>query len=68
MHLCVIKQQQLKFRIMKLVNDYSRAELEIAILENDLENDFGGLEFILIMTDEEIKEKLIEWIMSGDEA
>lgn len=53
---------------MKLVNDYSRAELEIAILENDLENDFGGLEFILIMTDEEIKEKLIEWIMSGDEA
>lgn len=49
----------------------SRAELEIEIIEDeDLYNYFGGdanLDNINKMSDEEVREKIREWIIEGDE-
>jgi len=47
----------------------TRADLEVAILQNNLEDTerFGGIENIMKMSIEEIREKLTEWIFEGDE-
>ena len=53
---------------MNFVENMNRAELEIAILENNLEDTyFNGLDAIIKMSDDEIRERLTEWIIEGDE-
>ena len=51
------------------LNTSTRAELEVAILEHDLEDAlFGGLDAIMKLETEEIREKLINWVVEGNEA
>lgn len=53
---------------MTNINTATRSELEIAIFENDLENTlFGGLDAIIAMSTEEIREKLTNWVIEGNE-
>ena len=53
------------------IETMSRTDLEIAILsDNDLYNYFGGdanLSKVIKMTDEEVREKIREWILEGNE-
>ncbi len=53
------------------IETMSRAELEIAILsDNDLYLYFGGdanIANVIKMSDEEVREKIREWIIEGDE-
>jgi hypothetical protein len=65
-YLCsVIKTKE----IMTDLNKANRADLEIAILENDLDETlFGGLDNVIAMDTEEIREKLINWVIEGNEA
>jgi GTP cyclohydrolase III len=53
------------------IETMSRAELEIAILsDNDLYLYFGGdanMANVIKMSDEEVREKIREWILEGDE-
>lgn len=53
------------------IETMSRTDLEIAILsDNDLYNYFGGdanLSNVIKMTDEEVREKIREWILEGNE-
>lgn len=54
---------------MTNLNTANRADLEVAILENDLDETlFGGLDNIMAMDTEEIREKLINWVIEGNEA
>ena len=54
------------------IETMSRAELEIAILsDNDLYLYFGGdanMANVIKMSDEEVRDKIREWILEGDEA
>ena len=51
------------------VNTADRPQLEIAIFENNLEYSlFGGLDAIIAMSTEEIREKLLNWVIEGNEA
>jgi hypothetical protein len=51
------------------LNKANRAELEVAILDNNLEDTlFNGLDSIIEMGTEEIREKLINWVVEGNEA
>ena len=55
--------------IMTDLNTATRAELEVAILEHDLEDTlFGGLDAIMKLETEEIREKLMNWVVEGNEA
>lgn len=53
------------------IEKMSRAELECEILVNDdLYAYFGGdaeLSHVIKMTDDEVREKIREWILEGDE-
>jgi hypothetical protein len=53
------------------IETMSRAELECEILENDeLYQYFGGddnIDEVIRMSDEEVREKIREWIIEGDE-
>jgi len=50
------------------INKANRSELEIMILNADLEDTlFDGLDAITKMDTEEIREKLINWILENDE-
>ena len=49
------------------VEKMDRADLEIAIIENDLIELFGGGDLIIAMSTEDLREKLIEWIIEGNE-
>ena len=54
---------------MTNLNTANRADLEVAILENDLDETlFGGLDNIMAMDTEEMREKLINWVIEGNEA
>lgn len=57
---------------MKTIDMMGRAELECEILSNDdLYTYFGGddnLSKISKMTDFEVRSKILEWIMKGDES
>lgn len=57
---------------MKAIDTMSRAELECEILSNDdLYAYFGGddnLSAISKMTDFEVRSKILEWIVEGDES
>ena len=47
----------------------TRADLEVAILDNDLDETlFSGLDDIMSMDTEEIRKKLINWVIEGNEA
>lgn len=53
---------------MTNIDTASRAELEIAILEHDLEDTlFGGIDNILIMSTDKIREILGAWVEEGNE-
>jgi GTP cyclohydrolase III len=53
------------------IETMSRAELECAILsDNDLYQYFGGdanIANVIKMSDEEVREKIRQWIIDGDE-
>ena len=49
------------------LNKANRAELEVAVLENDLIETFGGLQELLKMETEILRDKLINWVIEGDE-
>jgi hypothetical protein len=54
---------------MTNLNTATRAELEVAILEHDLEDTlFGGLDAIMNTDTEDIREKLKNWVIEGNEA
>ena len=64
-----ICREQLKITIMTDLNKANRADLEVAILENDLDETlFGGLDNIMAMETEEMREILINWVIEGNEA
>lgn len=52
---------------MTNLNTASRADLEIAVLENNLENLFGGLDSIISLDTEVLREKLIAWVIENNE-
>ena len=63
----IIKTQ--KDKTMTNLNTANRADLEVAILENDLDETlFCGLDNIMAMDTEEMREKLINWVIEGNEA
>jgi hypothetical protein len=50
------------------LNTATRADLEVIILENDLEDTlFNGFHDIMKMDTEKIREKLINWVIEGNE-
>ena len=54
---------------MTNINTASRTELEIVNLENDLENIlFDGIDSVMSADTDKIRQKLIEWIIEGNEA
>lgn len=54
---------------MTHLNTASRAALEIVIIENDLEETlFDGIDSIIAMDTEAMREKLINWVIKGGEA
>lgn len=53
---------------MTNLNTANRNEMEVTILENNLETMFGGLDAIMKADTEVIREKLINWVIEGNEA
>lgn len=54
---------------MTNLNTANRADLEVVILENDLDETlFNGVNNIMSMDTEKIREKLINWVIEGNEA
>ena len=54
---------------MTNLNTANRADLEVVILENNLDETlFGGIDNIMTMDTEEIREKLINWVIEENEA
>jgi len=53
---------------MTNLNTATRADLEIAILEANIEDTiFNGLDAIIAMNTEDLREKLIDWVCENDE-
>ena len=67
-YLCTIFNNDKKNKKMIDLNTAVRADLESAILEMDLEETlFGGLDAIIAMSTERIRDILIDYVIENDE-